>query len=117
MASILDSQGMVLISYYNEISLFADLFHSKVFKSLITNHLKIKDDNTNNIGEIVNFGKNLFLDKWSKINHLRSIDTWVMDVLLNPVINIDKTVDALSSLKHLKIMDLTIGSHGQGMSK
>lgn len=98
-ANLIDHQGFVLISYCNELSLFADLFHSKVFKSLIDNHLKIKDVNKNNIGEIVNFGKNLFLHKWSTINHLRSIDTWVMDVLLNPVIKIDKTLDTLSMLK------------------
>lgn len=78
------------------------MFHSKVFKSLIDNHLKIKDVNKNNIGEIVNFGKNLFLHKWSRINHLRSIDTWVMDVLLNPVIKIEKTVNTLSMLKTFK---------------
>ena len=109
-ANLIDHQGFVLISYCNELSLFADLFHSKVFKSLIDNHLKIKDVNKNNIGEIVNFGKNLFLHKWSRINHLRSIDTWVMDVLLNPVIKIDKTVDTLSMLKTFKDFGLNYWS-------
>ncbi len=101
-AYLIDQQGFVLISYCNELSLFADLFHSKVFKSLVANHLKIKDINKDSIGEIVDFGKDLFLHKWSKISHLRSIDTWVMDVLLNPIIKIEKTVDTLSMLKTFK---------------
>jgi|688.fasta_scaffold176345_4 hypothetical protein len=101
-AYLIDQQGFVLISYCNELSLFADLFHSKVFKSLAANHLKIKDINKDIIGEIVDFSKDLFIHKWSKIMHLRSIDTWVMDVLLNPVIKIEKTVDTLSMLKTFK---------------
>jgi hypothetical protein len=98
-AYLIDQQGFVLISYCNELSLFADLFHSKVFKSLVINHLKVKEVDKSSIQEILNFGKYLFSNKWSKISHLRSIDTWLMDVLLNPVVKIDKTVDTLSMLK------------------
>ena len=95
-------QGFVLVSYCNELSLFADLFHSKVFKSLVTNHLEVKEINKNSIEDILTFGKILFSNKWSRINHLRSIDTWLMDVLLNPVVKIEKTVDTLSMLKTFK---------------
>lgn len=102
MADLIDQQGFILISYCNELSLFADLFHSKIFKSLVINHLRIEKLTKTNITEILNFGKNLFFKKWSLINHLRSIDTWVLDVLLNPVVKIDKTVDTLSMLKTFK---------------
>lgn len=103
-------QGFVLISFCNELSIFADLFHSKVFKSLVMNHLKVKEMRRDNIGEIINFGKSLFSNKWSKINHLRSIDTWLMDVLLNPAVKIESTVNTLSMLKTFKDFGLNYWS-------
>ena len=109
-AYLIGQQGFVLISYCNELSLFADLFHSKVFKSLVINHLGVRELDKNSIEEILNFGKILFSNKWSRINHLRSIDTWLMDVLLNPAVKIEKTVDTLSMLKTFKDFGLNYWS-------
>jgi hypothetical protein len=109
-AYLIGQQGFVLISYCNELSLFADLFHSKIFKSLVINHLEVKEIDENSIEKILNFGKILYSNKWSKINHLRSIDTWLMDVLLNPVVKIEKTVNTLSMLETFKDFGLNYWS-------
>ena len=109
-AYLIGQQGFVLVSYCNELSLFADLFHSKVFKSLVTNHLEVREIDKNSIEDILTFGKTLFSNKWSRINHLRSIDTWLMDVLLNPAVKIEKTVDTLSMLKIFKDFGLNYWS-------
>jgi len=110
LSDLIDQQGFVLISYCNELSIFADLFHSKVFKSLVINHLEVKEIEKNSIEEIINFGKSLFSNKWSKINHLRSIDTWLMDVLLNPAVKIESTVNTLLVLKTFKDFGLNYWS-------
>ena len=110
LASVVREYGFLMISYYSDLSIFSDLFQSKIFKDIIYNQLKTQSISESNILEVKKIGVDLFRNKWSRINHLRSLDTWVMDVLINPVIRVENGVNVILLLEKFQSLGLSYWS-------
>jgi len=107
LASVVREHGFLMISYYSDLSIFSDLFQSKIFKDIIYNQLETQSISESNILEVKKIGVDLFRNKWSRIRHLRSLDTWVMDVLINPVIRFENGVDVITLLEKFQSLGLS----------
>jgi 2-polyprenyl-3-methyl-5-hydroxy-6-metoxy-1,4-benzoquinol methylase len=97
MADLLMPQGFLILSYYDKISIFADLFHSRLFRSVSRNFLGISDLYGPDIEEVIKFGEKIFQNKWKQKNHIRSLRTWILDILLNPVLESSRTLDPIET--------------------
>lgn len=91
--------SFLILSYYDQVSIFADLFHSRVFRTLAKSHLQIGDLYEDNLEEVIEFGEILFTEKWRRKTHLRSLRTWILDILLNPVMSATRTIDVVWLIK------------------
>lgn len=85
-------QGFFITSYYDQFSIFGDLLHSSIFRTLMKSDLGLESP-YDNLEVAVDYGEDIFLKKWQTKKHLRSLRTWILDVLLNPTMSFDRTID------------------------
>jgi len=75
---ILKDNGLFIISYYDKLGSFIEL----ILKAIFT-YVK-----TNSVSDSLSIANLLYRNKWNSINHTRSIESWVMDVLDNPYVRL-----------------------------
>ena len=108
--NIIKPNAFVILSYYDQVSVFGDLLHSRIFKTLVKNHLGISNLYGSDIESVIEFGEKIFQKKWFKKNHLRSLRTWILDILLNPVMDASRTLNPIETIIKFGKKDLNYWS-------
>lgn len=90
---LVSSDGFLLVSYYEIYSYSDDLFHARLFQSLVKGVLGSNWTELN-LERVLEFGESVFIGKWTTEPHTRTLRTWILDILLNPALDMNLAIDA-----------------------
>ncbi|NBQ40529.1 MAG: hypothetical protein EBU34_12310, partial [Alphaproteobacteria bacterium] len=105
----MDYGAFLIVSYYDQYSIFVDLLHSAIFQTIA----KIEFGSNSlyeDIDRIVEFGEQIFGAKWHTKGHLRSLRTWILDVLLNPTMSSERTISTEWLIRLCSSLDIHLWS-------
>jgi len=89
-AACLRKEGYLVIHYMERYGSFMELLLKAIY-----NRVKLQGHDI----EGIEIAKILFLNKWNSISHTRKIESWFMDVIMNPFVRMHYFIDACDLLK------------------
>lgn len=88
----LERGGFLIISYMELYGSFIELLTKALYKVIARNP---------NYGAGIETAKRLFLPKWNRVQHTRTIDSWFMDVIENPFVRRKYFIDPIELLRDM----------------